>query len=88
MRPPKRNKLTEAREILSGAVKIQSPWRKISEDLLGKVDAYEAECKSKLPLDTNLTAHIESVIRKNAIFCEQWRESLPDADLIETASIE
>src|SRR6266481_1419620 len=42
MRPPKRNKRTEAREILSEAVKIQSPWQKISEDLLGKVDAARA----------------------------------------------
>jgi hypothetical protein len=48
MRPPKRNKLTEAREILNEAVKIQSPWRKISEDLLGKVDAARARGEVRL----------------------------------------
>jgi tetratricopeptide (TPR) repeat protein len=41
----KLNKLTEAREVLSEAVKIQSPWQKISEDLLGKVNAARAKGK-------------------------------------------
>jgi tetratricopeptide (TPR) repeat protein len=41
----KLNKLTEARDVLSEAVKIQSPWQKISEDLLGKVNAARAKGK-------------------------------------------
>jgi tetratricopeptide (TPR) repeat protein len=41
----KLSKLTEAREVLNEAVKIQSPWQKISEDLLGKVN--EARAKGK-----------------------------------------
>ena len=41
----KLNKLTEAREALSEAVKIQSPWQKISEDLLAKVNAARAKGK-------------------------------------------
>src|SRR6266436_2169862 len=61
MRPPKRNKRTEAREILSEAVKIQSPWRKISEDLLGKVDAARARGEVRLTdpsmsIDTRMSA--------------------------------
>lgn len=39
----KLNKLTEARDVLSEAVKIQSPWQKIAEDLLGKVNAARAK---------------------------------------------
>jgi len=31
--------------VLSEAVKIQSPWQKISEDLLGKVNAARAKGK-------------------------------------------
>src|SRR6266481_6095327 len=61
MRPPKRNKRTEAREILSEAVKIQRPWRKISEDLLGKVDAARARGEVRLTdpsmsIDTRMSA--------------------------------
>jgi tetratricopeptide (TPR) repeat protein len=41
----KLNKLTEARDVLNEAVKIQSPWQKISEDLLGKVNAARAKGK-------------------------------------------
>jgi len=41
----KLNKLTEAREVLTEAVKIQSPWQKLSEDLLGKVNAARAKGK-------------------------------------------
>jgi len=41
----KLNKLTEARDVLTEAVKIQSPWQKISEDLLGKVNAARAKAK-------------------------------------------
>jgi tetratricopeptide (TPR) repeat protein len=41
----KLNKLTEARDVLSEAVKIQSPWQKISEDLLSKVNAARAKGK-------------------------------------------
>ncbi|HWY22183.1 MAG TPA: hypothetical protein VNX26_13240 [Candidatus Acidoferrum sp.] len=41
----KLNKLTEARDVLTEAVKIQSPWQKISEDLLGKVNAARAKGK-------------------------------------------
>jgi tetratricopeptide (TPR) repeat protein len=41
----KLSKLTEARDVLTEAVKIQSPWQKISEDLLGKVN--EARAKGK-----------------------------------------
>ena len=33
------------RDVLSEAVKIQSPWQKISEDLLGKVNAARAKGK-------------------------------------------
>jgi tetratricopeptide (TPR) repeat protein len=35
----KLSKLTEARDVLSEAVKIQSPWQKVAEDLLVKVNA-------------------------------------------------
>jgi len=41
----KLNKLTEARDVLGEGVKIQSPWQKISEDLLGKVNAARAKGK-------------------------------------------
>ena len=41
----KLNKLTEARDVLTEAVKIQSPWQKIAEDLLGKVNAARAKGK-------------------------------------------
>jgi tetratricopeptide (TPR) repeat protein len=41
----KLSKLTEARDVLSEAVKIQSPWQKISEDLLAKVNAARAKGK-------------------------------------------
>jgi len=41
----KLSKLTEARDVLTEAVKIQSPWQKISEDLLGKVNAARAKGK-------------------------------------------
>jgi tetratricopeptide (TPR) repeat protein len=35
----KLNKLTEAREVLNEAVKIQSPWQTMSQDLLAKVNS-------------------------------------------------
>ena len=41
----KLNKLTEAREVLTEAVKIQSPWQAMSQDLLAKVNT--ARSKSK-----------------------------------------
>jgi tetratricopeptide (TPR) repeat protein len=41
----KAGKLTEAREVLSESAKIQSPWQKISEDLLGKVNVARAKGK-------------------------------------------
>jgi len=41
----KLNKLTEARDVLGEGVKIQSPCQKISEDLLGKVNAARAKGK-------------------------------------------
>jgi hypothetical protein len=41
----KLSKLTEARDVLSEAVKIQSPWQKISQDLLEKVNAARAKGK-------------------------------------------
>ena len=41
----KLNKLTEARDVLSEAVKIQSPWQKVAEDLLLKVNAARAKGK-------------------------------------------
>jgi len=41
----KLSKLTEARDVLTEAVKIQSPWQKISEDLLAKVNAARAKGK-------------------------------------------
>jgi tetratricopeptide (TPR) repeat protein len=41
----KLSKLTEARDVLSEGVKIQSPWQKISEDLLAKVNAARAKGK-------------------------------------------
>jgi tetratricopeptide (TPR) repeat protein len=41
----KLNKLTEAREVLSEGVKIQSPWQQISQDLLTKVNAARAKGK-------------------------------------------
>jgi tetratricopeptide (TPR) repeat protein len=41
----KLSKLTEARDVLSEAVRIQSPWQKISEDLLAKVNAARAKGK-------------------------------------------
>jgi len=39
----KLNKLTEAREALTEAVKIQSPWRTMSQDLLAKVNSARAK---------------------------------------------
>jgi tetratricopeptide (TPR) repeat protein len=39
----KLNQLTEAREVLSEAVKISSPWQKIAQDLLNKVNAARAK---------------------------------------------
>jgi len=39
----KLNKLTEAREVLTEAVKISSPWQSISQDLLTKVNAARAK---------------------------------------------
>jgi tetratricopeptide (TPR) repeat protein len=41
----KLSRLTEAREVLTEAVKIPSPWQKISEDLLSKVNAARAKGK-------------------------------------------
>jgi tetratricopeptide (TPR) repeat protein len=41
----KLNKLTEARDVLAEAVKISSPWQKVSEDLLNKVNAARAKGK-------------------------------------------
>lgn len=41
----KLNKLTEAREVLSEAVKIQSPWQAMSQDLLAKVNSARAKGK-------------------------------------------
>jgi tetratricopeptide (TPR) repeat protein len=41
----KLNKLTEARDVLSEAAKIQSPWQKVAEDLLLKVNAARAKGK-------------------------------------------
>ncbi len=39
----KLNKLTEAREVLSEAVRIQSPWQPMSQDLLAKVNGARAK---------------------------------------------
>jgi tetratricopeptide (TPR) repeat protein len=39
----KLSKLTEAREVLSEAVKIQSPWQSMSQDLLAKVNSARAK---------------------------------------------
>lgn len=41
----KLNKLTEAREVLTEAVKIQGPWQAMSQDLLTKVNAARAKGK-------------------------------------------
>jgi tetratricopeptide (TPR) repeat protein len=41
----KLNKLTEAREVLTEAVKIQSPWQGMSQDLLTKVNSARAKAK-------------------------------------------
>ncbi len=41
----KLNKLTEAREVLTEAVKIQSPWQAMSQDLLTKVNGARAKGK-------------------------------------------
>ena len=41
----KLNKLTEAREVLSEAVKVQSPWQPMSQDLLAKVNGARAKGK-------------------------------------------
>jgi len=41
----KLNKMTEAREVLSEAVKIQSPWQPMSQDLLAKVNGARAKGK-------------------------------------------
>jgi tetratricopeptide (TPR) repeat protein len=41
----KLNKLTEAREVLTEAVKIQSPWQPMSQDLLAKVNGARAKGK-------------------------------------------
>jgi tetratricopeptide (TPR) repeat protein len=41
----KLNKLTEAREVLSEAVQIQSPWQSMSQDLLAKVNSARAKGK-------------------------------------------
>jgi tetratricopeptide (TPR) repeat protein len=41
----KLNKLTEAREVLTEAVKIQSPWQSMSQDLLAKVNTARAKAK-------------------------------------------
>jgi tetratricopeptide (TPR) repeat protein len=41
----KLNKLTEARDVLTEAVKIQSPWQAMSQDLLTKVNGARAKGK-------------------------------------------
>jgi tetratricopeptide (TPR) repeat protein len=41
----KLNKLTEAREVLSEAVQIKSPWQPMSQDLLAKVNSARAKGK-------------------------------------------
>ncbi len=41
----KLNKLTEARDVLTEAVKISSPWQAVSQDLLTKVNAARAKGK-------------------------------------------
>ena len=41
----KLSKLTESRDVLTEAVKISSPWQKVSEDLLAKVNAARAKGK-------------------------------------------
>ena len=41
----KLNKLTEAREVLTEAVKIQSPWQPMSQELLAKVNGARAKGK-------------------------------------------
>ena len=41
----KLNKLTEARDVLTEAVKIPSPWQAVSQDLLTKVNAARAKGK-------------------------------------------
>jgi len=41
----KMNKLTEAREVLTEAVKIQSPWQAMTQDLLTKVNSARAKGK-------------------------------------------
>jgi tetratricopeptide (TPR) repeat protein len=41
----KLNKLTEARDVLTEAVKIQSPWQPMSQDLLAKVNGARAKGK-------------------------------------------
>lgn len=41
----KLNKLTEAREVLTEAVKMQSPWQAMSQDLLTKVNSARAKAK-------------------------------------------
>jgi tetratricopeptide (TPR) repeat protein len=41
----KLNKLTEARDVLTEAAKIPSPWQKIAQDLLTKVNAARAKGK-------------------------------------------
>jgi tetratricopeptide (TPR) repeat protein len=41
----KLNKLTEAREVLTEAVKIQSPWQAMSQELLTKVNSARAKGK-------------------------------------------
>jgi len=41
----KLNKLTEAREVLTEAVKVQSPWQAMSQDLLAKVNSARAKGK-------------------------------------------
>ncbi len=39
----KLNKLTDAREVLNEAVKIQSPWQAMSQELLAKVNGARAK---------------------------------------------
>ena len=41
----KLNRLTEAREVLTEAVKIQSPWQSMSQDLLTKVNGARAKAR-------------------------------------------
>jgi tetratricopeptide (TPR) repeat protein len=41
----KLNKLTEAREVLTEAVKVQSPWQPMSQELLAKVNGARAKGK-------------------------------------------